>query len=76
MYQHMNQMLHIRREVLRISQAEMAQIANASQATVSRWEAGALEPSRDQLALIRSEAKKRRRPWKDAWFFDLAEAAS
>ncbi|MGJ4857038.1 helix-turn-helix domain-containing protein [Labrys sp. La1] len=62
-------MLHIRKEVLRITQTQMAELARTSQATVSRWETGALEPTRDQLAMIRDEAKRRRLKWRDAFFF-------
>lgn len=66
----MNPMLHIRRDVLKVSQAELGRIAGASQATVSRWEAGELEPNWRQLAETRAEIKRRRLAWKDSWFFE------
>ena len=66
---YMNAMLHIRKQVLCLTQAEMAAVAKASQATVSRWENGELEPTRDHLAAIREEAKRRRIKWSDALFF-------
>lgn len=66
----MNAMKHIRTDVLSLTQAEMAAIAKASQATVSRWETGELEPTRDHLAAIRDEAKRRRLKWNDALFFE------
>jgi transcriptional regulator with XRE-family HTH domain len=71
-------MLHIRKNVLGVTQSEMAVIANTRQATISRWENGGLEPSRDQLALIREEAIRRGLGWDDKWFFcapPSAEAA-
>lgn len=66
----MSPLLHIRRDVLKVSQSEMGEIAGASQATVSRWEAGTLEPDRTQLARIRGEVKRRKLRWKDAWLFE------
>jgi len=47
-------MIRIRKTVLGISQAEMAEIAGVSQGTVSKWEAGGAEPDLAQLARIRS----------------------
>ena len=61
---------HIRRDILKISQAEMARIAGATQGTVSRWEKGSLEPDRDQLAMIRDEVIKRGAAWGDHLFFE------
>jgi transcriptional regulator with XRE-family HTH domain len=65
----MNPLLHIRKNVLDITQAEMAALTGTRQATVSRWERGELEPSRDQLNSIRNEAAKRGIEWDDSWFF-------
>lgn len=70
----MNPILHIRTQVLRISQAELAGIAHTSQGTVSKWEAGELEPDRNQLARIRVEAIKRGHRWRDRWFFEAPAA--
>lgn len=66
---------HIRKVVLRLSQAELAAIAETTQATVSRWEAGQLEPSRVELARIRNEVKARELPWDDCWFFEAPVVA-
>jgi len=65
----MSQLLHIRREVLKLTQSEMAAIAGVRQATVSRWEKGALEPSLAEMQAIREEAIRRGIDWRDAWFF-------
>lgn len=62
-------LLYIRREVFRVPQAAMAAIAGVGQSTVSKWERGHLEPARNELERIRSEAIKRGLPWQDAWFF-------
>ena len=62
-------MLHIRKQVLKMSQAEMAALTETSQATVSRWETGELEPDRAQMETIREAAKQRGLAWDDAWFF-------
>lgn len=61
--------MRIRKDILKINQAEMAAIAGVRQATVSRWESGSLEPSRDQMQAIREEALRRGIEWDDAWFF-------
>jgi DNA-binding transcriptional regulator YiaG len=63
-------MLHVRKAVLDLNQAEFAKIAGTSQGTVSKWEAGELEPDRDQLALIRAEIRRRGIEWDDRWFFE------
>ena len=60
----------IRRDVFKVTHRAFAQISGASQGTVSRWEAGEFEPSRDQLARIREEAQRRGLKWDDAWFFE------
>ena len=71
----MNTVLHIRKNVLRVSQAALADIANTTQASVSRWEAEELSPDLTQLAAIRAEVKRQGLEWDDAWFFDVPEAA-
>jgi DNA-binding transcriptional regulator YiaG len=66
----MNPIAYIRQEILKVSQHVLAAIANTSQASVSRWETGELEPDREQLDLIRQAALDRGLPWDDRWFFE------
>jgi transcriptional regulator with XRE-family HTH domain len=66
----MSAMIHIRKTVLKVSQRELAAISGVTQTTVSRWEAGSLEPSRDEMLRIRDEARRRRVKWNDRWFFE------
>lgn len=70
----MSTLLHIRKDVLAISQAEMAAIARTSQATVSRWENGELQPDLRQMKRIRAFALERGLGWDDSLFFDLPPA--
>jgi predicted transcriptional regulator len=70
----MSELHHIRTEILKASQRELAAIAGVTQATVSRWETGELEPSRDELSRIRNEVMKRKLRWNDRWFFERPEA--
>lgn len=72
----MNPMLHIRKNVFSVTQAEMAQIAGAGQAAVSRWENDATAPTRVQMERIRSEAMVRGLDWDDGWFFDAPVEAA
>jgi transcriptional regulator with XRE-family HTH domain len=53
-----------------MTQASFAEVAGVTQATVSRWERGEFEPSRDELVRIRDEARRKRIRWRDSWFFD------
>jgi DNA-binding transcriptional regulator YiaG len=69
----MNALRHIRKAVLGMSQAEMAQIACVSQGTVSKWERGDLSPSHTEMSAIRAEAAKRGLAWNDSWFFEDPE---
>ncbi|MGC8534892.1 MAG: helix-turn-helix domain-containing protein [Rhizomicrobium sp.] len=64
-----NPLFRIRKDVLHLTQNEMAALAGTTQATVSRWENGMLDPTRDQLSLIREEALRRGIEWRDSWFF-------
>lgn len=66
----MNQLAFIRRDILKVTQTEMAWLTGVRQATVSRWESGELEPSLEQMQRIRAEALRRGVPWDDRWFFD------
>lgn len=67
----MNQMEHIRKQVFRLKQADFGAIAGVVQATVSRWESGELEPTREQMARIREAAIAEKLEWDDALFFRL-----
>lgn len=69
-YAVMHPIEHIRKNVLCVTQGALASIAGVTQATVSRWEAGELEPGRGELDRIRTEAMNRRLPWDDRWFFE------
>lgn len=59
----MNPMPIIRKNVLDVSQAELAAIAGTTQATVSRWEKGELQPDRIHLGRIRDAVKDRGIAW-------------
>ena len=61
---------HIRKTVLKATQADLGAIAGVTQATVSRWESGEFGPSLDEMTRIRSEAIARGILWDDAWFFE------
>lgn len=67
-------MRNIRKDRFRLSQSAFAELTGVAQSTVSRWENGT-PPSLDDLALIRTAARKLEIEWDDAWFFDLEEAA-
>jgi transcriptional regulator with XRE-family HTH domain len=67
----MNALRHIRKSVFGLSQAEIAAIAEVSQGTVSKWENGEANPSRDEMAKIRAAAHERGFAWDDSWFFDV-----
>lgn len=67
----MNTVAHIRKKVLGLSQQALADVAGVSQATVSRWENGELEPNRDEMSLIRSKAIDDGKAWDDSWFFEV-----
>lgn len=72
----MNPLARIRKEILRITQSELAAVTGVRQATVSRWEKGELEPSREQLAAIRTYALSCGMAWDDLWFFEPRPAPS
>lgn len=63
---------HIRKNLFSVSQAAFSEIAGVTQATVSRWESGELEPGRAEMAAIREEAMRRNISWDDRFFFDAA----
>lgn len=66
----MSTIARIRNEVFKVNQAAFAEIAGVTQPTVSRWEHGYWEPSREELERIRSEAMNRGLEWDDSWLFD------
>ncbi len=69
----MGPMIRIRKEVFKVSQSAMAQIAGVSQPTVSNWETGSAgEPDRESMRRIRAEAVRRGLEWDDAWFFEVS----
>lgn len=45
----------LRKNVLRVTQQEIAEVAETTQATVSRWEKGELFPDAKQLAAIKAK---------------------
>jgi transcriptional regulator with XRE-family HTH domain len=63
-------MLYLRKTVLKVTQSEMARITDASQATVSRWESGELEPDRRQLQAVRDAALAAGADWSDSWLLE------
>lgn len=71
----MKPIAHIRKHVLSVTQSDMAAIAGVTQATVSRWESGELDPSLDELSRIRSAAFDRGLGWNDRWFFEAPAIA-
>jgi transcriptional regulator with XRE-family HTH domain len=66
----MNSMAHIRKSVLKLSQAQMAAIACCTQALVSYWESGEQFPNKEHMGRIRSYAKASGIKWDDSWFFE------
>jgi transcriptional regulator with XRE-family HTH domain len=61
---------HIRKSLFEVSQTAFAEIAGTTQASVSRWEQGAQEPSQSEMERIRSEAVLRGIDWDDRFFFE------
>jgi DNA-binding transcriptional regulator YiaG len=67
---------HIRTQILKVTQAQLGEIAGTTQATVSRWEKGESEPDREEMERIRAEAKARGHEWDDSWFFAAPSKAA
>ena len=72
----MQPLTYIRKQVFGLSQAAFAAQLGVHQSTVSRWETGGLEPSREEMASMRELALARRLAWKDEWFFKQAPSDS
>ena len=72
----MQAMSFIRKSVFGLTQAAFAVVAGVTQGTISKWEAGEFEPTRDQLVRIREEARTRGIEWDDAWFFEHPDQAA
>jgi len=60
----------IRRDILGLTQTQLADALNVSQAAISRWESGKDSPAYEKLQRIRSYAIGTGVHWNDAWFFD------
>lgn len=71
----MSALRFIRKDVLALSQAELAAVAEVSQGTVSKWEAGELTPSLEEMSRIRGVAIASGIAWDDRWFFDVPSEA-
>jgi transcriptional regulator with XRE-family HTH domain len=71
----MNPMLYVRKQVLGLTQGELAEIAQVSQPTVSKWEDGTLKPDLAELGRIRDAAQARGLKWDDRWFFEAPTLA-
>ena len=69
----MRQIEHIRKNIFDVSQSAFAEIAGTTQASVSRWENGAQEPSHSEMMKIRAEALERGLNWEDRWFFETSQ---
>ena len=65
----MSAILNIRKNVLGLTQKELADVAGTGQATVSRWETGELSPDLTQLGRIREYAIAEGKGWRDEWLF-------
>ena len=72
----MSTIRYIRKELLGVSQSELASIAETTQTTVSRWEAGELFPDLAQLSRIRDAVKAKGGTWRDEWFFEIPAGAA
>ena len=70
-----NPAYHIRKNVLGLSQAALAQALEVTQATVCRWETAGRFPSEHQPR-IREMGMKARPDWQDSWFFEAPQSDS
>jgi predicted transcriptional regulator len=65
----MNLIKHIRTDILKVSQAELARIAGVNQAQICRWEKGTVPHTIEALGRIRTEVKSQGHEWNDEWTF-------
>lgn len=68
----MNPVTYIRKHVLRLTQSQLAEELDTTQATVSRWETAGRFPS-DVQPNIRNMTSGLE--WSDSWFFDAPDVA-
>lgn len=68
----MSSIVHIRKNVFRVTQSEFAALAGVTQPTVSRWENG-VAPSLEEMQSIRRAATDRGIDWDDRLFFEVPE---
>lgn len=66
---------HIRKKIFDVNQATFGAIAGTTQASVSRWDNGLLQPSQGEMSRIRAAARERGLAWDDSWFFEVPPAA-
>lgn len=64
-----NPVRFIRRDVLGLTQAQLAAVLKVRQASVSRWEKRRRFPDGQQSA-IRTLGRQARSDWSDSWFFE------
>ena len=70
---------YIRKEIFGLSQIDFAKALTINQSTISRWEAGELKPSHDDMRAIRELATQRDIKWDDKIFWsapNTGEAAA
>ena len=60
----------IRKDVLGVTQKQLAELVGVTQGTVSKWEDGTLFPNVREMSIIRDFARKNGKPWSDSWVFD------
>lgn len=65
----MHPLAYIRRIVFNMTQVDFARVVGVTSMTISNWERNISQPTRVQMATIRTEALARKLPWDDRWFF-------
>jgi transcriptional regulator with XRE-family HTH domain len=66
----MNSMAHIRKNIFKLTQPQMAAVACVAQSLVSRWETGDRFPDIQDMDRIRKHARSLGIKWDDSWFFE------